>query len=49
MTGALEDCFITSKIGPRYHGRDLAHEGCEETLGKLNMDYIVARMITWGY
>jgi len=49
MTEALEDCFVTSKIGPRYHGHDGAHEGCEETLRKLNMDSIVTTMINWGF
>lgn len=38
----LDDIFITSKIGPRFHGEDAAYDGCERALRALQTDTIVA-------
>lgn len=37
----VDQVFITSKLGPRFHGREAAHEGCELALNQLKTDSLV--------
>lgn len=42
-----EDVFITTKLGPKDHGRVKARTAVETSLAKLNVDYIDLFLIHW--
>lgn len=42
-----ESVFVTTKVWNSHHGRDAAVRACEESLHKLNMDYIDLYLIHW--
>lgn len=43
----MDEVFVTSKIGPMYHGRNKAHEACETVLRQLNVDALDLMLIHW--
>ena len=42
-----EDIFITSKLGPKDHGRGKCRKGCLKSIGDLDCDYLDLFLIHW--